>query len=528
MVRNFQKPGRSCVLSKNGMVASSHPVSSTVGLDILKRGGNAVDAALAMALVLPLCEPQSTGYFGDVFCIISQFNDSKFIGLNGSGKSPNKANSEILKSNGFKKIPETDLSTITLPGAMKAFESLHKKYSLLDLEELCQPAIHYAKTGVVVSPRVALDWQISLNNLKGTSQKFYTKSGKAYQIGDVFLAPQQAYVLEKFAKYGAKGFYEGEVANDLISSLNKLGGVHTFDDLKNVSCEYVDPIMIDFEKHSLVELPPNGQGVTAFLIKKMFDRLNICNIDPSSAERIHLEAEVVKIAYNIRNRYIGDPNFYDFELKHFSSDEFIEKYLSQINFNKANNEINTTWENHHKDTVYLTVIDKNRQMVSLIFSIFNSFGSGYASEKFGLLFHNRGAGFTLESGHPNELVGNKRPLHTIIPAFLKKKDDFIMPFGVMGGQYQANGHARLVSNIIDYGMDIQTAIDFPRSFPENGSLKLEEGYSDTVASELENKGHKILRPNQPIGGSQAIIYDLKKDILIGGSDPRKDGCALGY
>ena len=278
----------------------------------------------------------------------------------------------------------------------------------------------------------------------------------------------------------------------------------------------------------MVELPPNGQGVTAFLIKKMLDRLNIKDIDPRSAERVHLEAEVVKIAYNIRNQYVGDPNFYDFELKHFCSDKFIEKYLNQIDLNKANNEINTNWENHHKDTVYLTVVDKNRQMVSLIFSIFNSFGSGYASEKFGLLFHNRGAGFTLESGHPNELVGNKRPLHTIIPAFLKKKDDFIMPFGVMGGQYQANGHARLVSNIIDYGMDIQTAIDFPRSFPENGFLKLEEGYSDTVASELENKGHKILRPNQPIGGSQAIMYDLKKDILIGGSDPRKDGCALGY
>ncbi len=527
-MRNFQKQGRSLVLSYNGMVASSHSLSSSIGIEILKKGGNAVDAALAMAFVLPLCEPQSTGFFGDIFCIISQSNDSKFIGLNGSGRSPSMANSEILKSDGYKKIPETDISTITLPGAMKAFESLHKNFSLLDLKELCQPAIHYAKTGVVVSPRVALDWKISLNNLKGSSQKFYTKSGKAYEIGDVFFAPQQAYVLEKFAKYGAKGFYEGEVAEDLISSLNELGGFHTFDDLKNVSFEYVNPIIIDFEKHSLVELPPNGQGVTAFLIKKMLDRLNIKDIDPRSSERVHLEAEVVKIAYNIRNQYLGDPNFYDFELKHFCSDKFIEKYLNQIDFNKANNEINTNWENHHKDTVYLTVVDKNRQMVSLIFSIFNSFGSGYASEKFGLLFHNRGAGFTLESGHPNELVGNKRPLHTIIPAFLKKKDDFIMPFGVMGGQYQANGHARVVSNIIDYGMDIQTAIDFPRSFPENGCLKLEEGYSDKVASELENKGHKILRPDQPIGGSQAIMYDLKKDILIGGSDPRKDGCALGY
>ena len=528
MIRNFQTSGRSTVLSNIGMVATSHSLASSVGIDILKKGGNAIDSAIAMALMLPLCEPQSTGLFGDVFCIVKKKENSEFIGLNGSGKSPSAIDENkacLLKK---RKLPETGVLSITLPGAMKAFESLHKNYSLLDLEELCQPAIHYAKTGVVVSPRVALDWQTSLNNLKGTSQKFYTKSGNAYQIGDVFLAPQQAFVLEKFAKYGAKGFYEGEVAKDLISSLNKLGGVHTFDDLKNVSCEYVDPIIIDYEKHALVELPPNGQGVTAFLIKKMLDRLNISNFDPSSAERVHLEAEVVKIAYNIRNKYIGDPNFYDFELKHFCSDEFIEKYLNQIDLNKANNEINTKWENHHRDTVYLTVIDKNRQMVSLIFSIFNSFGSGYASEKFGLLFHNRGAGFTLESGHPNELVGNKRPLHTIIPAFLKKDDEFIMPFGVMGGQYQANGHARLVSNVIDYGMDIQTAIDFPRSFPENGYLKLEEGYTDKIAKDLEKMGHKILRPDQPVGGAQAIIYDMKNDILIGGSDPRKDGCALGY
>ncbi len=527
-MRNFQIPGKSSVFSKSGMVASSHPLSSSIGLNILKKGGNAVDAAIAMALILPLCEPQSTGYFGDVFCIISQPNKGKFVGLNGSGRSAKKENSKILKSKGHKKIPETDISTITLPGAMKAFESIHENFGNLDLQELCKPAIHYAKTGVVVSPRVAFDWQHSLKNLKGNALEFYTKNGRAFKTGDIFTAFQQANLLEKYAKHGSRGFYEGEVAEDLILSLNKLGGVHTLEDLKNVSVEYVDPITINFEKNSLIELPPNGQGVTAFLIKKMLDRFNIKDIDPWSAERVHLEAEVVKIAYNVRNRYIGDPNFKDFDLDHFCSEEYIDHYLSQIDLKKANNIINTHWENHHKDTVYLTAIDKNRQMVSIIFSIFNSFGSGYASEKFGLLFHNRGAGFTLESGHPNELLGNKRPLHTIIPAFLKKSNDFVMPFGVMGGQYQANGHARLVSNVTDYEMDIQTAIDFPRSFPDGGFLKLEEGYSDIVARDLEKKGHKILRPDQPIGGAQAIIYDINKDILIGGSDSRKDGCAIGY
>ena len=263
-------------------------------------------------------------------------------------------------------------------------------------------------------------------------------------------------------------------------------------------------------------------------MKKMLDQFDLKKISPLSSDRVHLEAEVAKLAYSLRNKLIGDPKFYEFKLEEFCSEEIASTLVKKIDLEIATPQEVQTTENSHKDTVYLTVIDENRCMVSLIFSIFNSFGSGFASEKFGLLFHNRGAGFSLENGHPNELTGGKRPLHTIIPAFLRKKNEFTMPFGVMGGQYQANGHARLISNFIDYGMDIQTAIDFPRSFPEGGQLKLEQGYPDSVAEELKKKGHKILRPAQPLGGAQAIIFDHKKGTLTGGSDPRKDGCALGY
>ena len=527
-MRNFQNPGKSITFSKNGMVATSHYLASVIGLDILKKGGNAVDSIIAMSLALPLCEPQSTGLFGDVFCILKLANKDDFIGLNGSGKSPLKINSDFLRQSGLKKIPETDVCSITLPGAIKSFESLHSKFGNMDLFDICKPAINYAEEGVVVSPRVAFDWYNSNKNLKGIAKKFYTKKGEPFKVGDIFYAPQQAKVLKKFAKDGFKAFYDGEVAEDLINSLNKLGGLHTLQDMNNVTVEDVKPISHLSNNYNLIELPPNGQGITAILITKMFDKFDLKKLDPMGAERIHIETEIVKLAYDMRNKFIADPNFYELNFDDFFSDKIVSDLVSKIDLDMANNKINTTWENHHKDTVYLTCIDKDRNMVSLIFSIFNSFGSGYASEKFGLLFHNRGAGFSLEKGHPNELSGEKRPLHTIIPAFLSKKNDFIMPFGVMGGQYQANGHARLISNIINYGMDVQSAIDFPRSFPENGYLKLEEGYSDIVAFELENKGHKILRPNQPIGGAQAIIYDINKDILMGGSDPRKDGCALGY
>ena len=398
----------------------------------------------------------------------------------------------------------------------------------MSISELCEPAIYYANQGVVITPRVSFDWLNSYKNLKGIAKKYYLNKGKPFKTGEIFYAPKQAEVLKIFSKNGAKGFYEGEVVDDLISSLNKLGGKHTYEDFSNFTVEYVEPVMEKFEDYELYELPPNCQGIVAILLKKLMDHFSLSSLDPLGSNRVHIEAECAKIAYNFRNKILGDPNYYHLNYENFFATTNIEYHVNKINLNNANNDINTHWHGNHKDTVYLTVVDKNRMMVSLIFSIFNSFGSGYASEKYGLIFHNRGAGFSLMKGHPNELVGGKRPLHTIIPAFLSKSNDFYMPFGVMGGQYQANGHARLISNVIDYGMDIQQAIDFPRSFPENGYLKLEQGYSEKVATDLENKGHKIERTFNPIGGAQAIIYDEKKDILYGGSDPRKDGIALGY
>ena len=527
-MRNFQLPGRSPTYSKQGMVATSHPIACTVGLDILKSGGNAIDAAIAMSFVLPICEPQSTGLFGDVFAMIKLGNSDNIIGLNGSGKAPMNISGELLRNRGLSKIPEDSVESITMPGAIAAIESLNKKYGTFDLNQLTKPAIYYAKNGVVVTPRVAFDWSNSFKNLKGVAKDFYSYMGKPYSMGSIFRSPGQAEVLKKIAQKGAIGFYEGEVADDFITSLSKIGGVHSYHDLKAVSVEYVDPCKFNFKGYELFEMPPNGQGITAILITKMLDKLNISNLEFDCSEKIHLEAEVAKLAYHSRNFMIADPKFYELNYDHFFSDDVVNKLISKISINKVLDQKNFQNFSTHKDTVYLTVVDKDRNMISLIFSIFNSFGSGFASEKYGILFHNRGAGFSIDQGHPNEIMGGKRPLHTIIPAFLRKKGKFIMPFGVMGGQYQANGHARLISNMVDFGMDIQEAIDNPRSFPEDGLLKLELGYSDAIAKELEVKGHKILRPDQPIGGAQAILHDLVTDTLIGGSDTRKDGLAIGY
>lgn len=527
-MRNFQLPGRSTVHAEQGMVATSHPLASTIGIEILKKGGNAVDAAVAMALILPLCEPQSTGLFGDVFALVKPANEDKIIGLNGSGRAPRNLTSDSLRKKGNLYVPECDVASITLPGAIKAFESLSNNYGKLGLEEICAPAIYYAENGVVVSPRVAFDWELSANNLKGVAREFYLDRGKSLRPGQKFSSSGQAMVLREFSKKGSKGFYEGEVAADLIDSLQNLGGVHTSEDFKDLRVNFVEPITAPFENFDLIEMPPNGQGVTAILMRKLMEKFEISKFDPAGVDRIHLEAEIAKLAYDARNRMIADPDFHEFNFEAFYSDEVVNNYSNKINLDTAMQMKIDQKGFSHKDTVYLTVIDRDCSMVSLIFSIFNSFGSGFSSEKLGLLFHNRGAGFSLEEGHPNELIGGKRPFHTIIPAFMRKYDEFIMPFGVMGGQYQANGHARLISNIIDFGMDVQTAIDFPRSFPENGFLKLESGYSDAIAGELESRGHKVVRPDQPIGGAQAIICDHHTGTLIGGSDPRKDGCALGY
>lgn len=333
-------------------------------------------------------------------------------------------------------------------------------------------------------------------------------------------------VLRKVAKEGRDGFYTGEVAEDMVNTLRAAGGCHTLDDFAQAEANYTTPISSTYQGIELLEHPPNGHGATAMLMLNILSHFDLPSMGLLSADRAHVEAEATKLAYDTRNRVIADPD-HCARLDHMLSLETAKNLAGLIQMNQALAMPAPGAEAIHKDTIYITVVDRDRMAVSLIYSIFHGFGSGLASDKFGILFQNRGAGFTLTEGHPNELAPGKRPLHTIIPGMLRQNGKVLMPFGVMGGAYQPNGHARLITNLHDFGLDVQEALDAPRSFADGQTMQVERGYSEEVRADLEDRGHNVVVPETPLGGGQAII--LRGDgLLEAGSDPRKDGCALGY
>lgn len=526
-MRDYQQDGRSAVLSQNGMCATSHPLAAKVAVNILEAGGNAVDAGIAAAMVLNICEPQMTGLGGDCFALLQPKPGAKFVGLNASGRAPAGLSAARMREAGHAAIPDGSADAVTIPGAVDGFVTLSTDYGHLPLDEVLAPAIRYAEEGIPVAPRVAFDWAIAADRLQGNARERYLLAGQAPKAGQVFAAPEQAQVLRKIAAQGRAGFYEGEVAEDMVSSLQAAGGSHTLADFAATKCDYVEPISTVYNGHTLAELPPNGHGATALLMANILAHFDIKSLDPLGAERAHLEAEAAKLAYDARDRFIADPASMQ-RLDHFLSPATAASLAALIDPSKALHLPSQRLESVHKETIYLTVVDKNRMALSLIYSVFHSFGSGIASDKFGILLQNRGAGFTLQKDHPNEAKGGKRPMHTIIPGMLEKPGEYLMPFGVMGGQYQPNGHMRFLSNIADYGMDPQMAISQPRSFAHAGELALERGYSNEARAKLAALGHTVMTPETAIGGAQAIRIDAKSGVLMAGSDPRKDGCALGY
>jgi gamma-glutamyltranspeptidase/glutathione hydrolase len=525
-MRDFQQPGRSAVFADNGICATSHPLAAKVAVQILEAGGNAMDAAIAGAVLLGICEPQSAGIGGDAFCLFNLAGSDDVHALNASGRAPAGLDAAKLRADGLDHLPISSVHAISLPGAMDGFIRLAKDHGKIGLKAILAPAIHYADAGVPVAPRVAFDYARSGGTLRGAGRTHFMVQDKALSLGQKFRASGQADVLRRVAMDGRAGFYEGEVAQDMVASLNAAGGTHSLDDFANVRSDYTTPISGAYKDIELVEHPPNGQGATAILMLNILKHFDIAGLDPLGTQRAHLEAEAAKLAYDTLNRVVADPD-HTARLEHMLSADTAAKLAGLIDPNTALPSSLPSAQAVHKDTVYITVVDKDRMCVSLIYSIFEAFGSGLASDKFGILFHNRAAGFTLEQGHPNEAMGNKRPLHTIIPSMVKRSGKIKMPFGVMGGAYQPCGHARLLTNMQDFGMDVQTAIDAPRCFAEHGGLTVETGYADSVAQALADKGHIVKRATKPIGGAQAIV--LRDDgVLEGASDPRKDGIALGY
>lgn len=525
-MRDFQFPGRSPVLATGGMCATSHPLGAKAAIDVLERGGNAMDAAIAGAVLLGICEPQMTGIGGDCFVLWSEGGSDKVHALNGSGRSPAALDAATLRDSGETAVPLHSAHAVTIPGAIDAFCHLSETVGKLGLDALLAPAIRYADQGVVVAPRVAFDWGNDAATLQGSARDHFLMGGQPPKAGDTFRAPGQAEVLRRIAKDGRDAFYTGEVAEDMLSALNALGGLHTAEDFAAVSCTPTTPISGSYKDIEVVEHPPNGQGATALLMLNILSQFDIAGMDPLGAQRVHIEAEATKLAYDARNRFLADAD-YASRADYMLEMDTAKRLAALIDPSKAMQSPAALTEAVHKDTIYITVVDGDGMAVSLIYSIFHGFGSGIGTDKFGLLMQNRGAGFTLEKGHPNELKGGKRPMHTIIPGMIREGGRITMPFGVMGGAYQCCGHARFATNLSDFGMDPQAAIDAPRAFSDKGILNVERGYSDSVRSELSDMGHEVAIPQTAIGGAQAIKIH-ESGVLEGASDARKDGCALGF
>ncbi|MCR9085519.1 MAG: gamma-glutamyltransferase family protein [Rhodobacteraceae bacterium] len=525
-MRDFHLPGRSTVFATEGMCATSHPVAAHTAIRILQDGGNAVDAAIAAGVLLGIAEPQMTGLGGDLFVLMTPPGENRILALNASGRAPAALRAETLRAAGHSSVPLNGAEAVTLPGAVAGFCKLSEEWGRLDLDQTLSPAIHYAEHGLPVAPRTAFDWAGFADLADGYARTHFLIDGTAPRPGHVFRAPGQAEVLRRIAAQGRAGFYEGEVAAEMVATLRERGGVHTETDFAEVEADWVNPISGDYKGMELVEHPPNGQGATAILLAKILARFDLPALDPFGAVRAHLEAEATKLAYDARDRFLADADHTN-RLAHMTDDATADALAALIDPKRAMPTPPPAAGAVHKETVTLSVVDKDRMVVSMIYSIFHDFGSGIATPNFGLLFHNRGAGFCLEPGHPNEIGGGKRPMHTIIPGMLRDAGRVSMPFGVMGGAYQATGHARFLTNTVDYELHPQAALDAPRSFATEGELRVERGYSETVCAELAEMGHKVVIPEVPIGGAQAIRVHAD-GVLEGASDARKDGCALGY
>ena len=529
-MRDLQLPGRSVVHAVNGAAATSHPLSTMTAIDILKRGGTAADAAVAACAVQCVVEPMSTGIGGDNFVLYAPKGTDKVWGLNASGKAPKGISAEYLMERQINRIETESVHSVTIPGAIDGWDKLLSKYGKLGLEACLQPAINYAEKGFAITPRVASDWgrmAAKLKNDPSTAKKYLVK-GQAPKAGDIHYLPELAKTLKAVAKKGRDAFYYGAIAADMVKHLKSHGGTHALDDFADAEAEIVEPIGTKYRGRTIRQIPPNGQGVTALVMMNILQGFDLSKWDPLSPERIHLEAEATRLAYSMRDMYVADPRFSDVPLKKMLSAKYADELRAKISMDRAMGPEEGSALPIYRDTIYLTVVDKDRNVCSFINSLYFGFGSTITSDKTGVLFQNRGAGFRVQPGHPNNIEGGKRPMHTIIPGMVTEKGKATVSYGVMGGAFQPVGHTHVLTNMFDYGMDPQEALDCARAFHLAGKLELERGIPASTAAALQKLGHTITTPEMPWGGGQMIAIDWKKGTLAAGSDPRKDGMAAGY
>ena len=530
---------RSEVIATNGMAATSHPLATQTALDVLKDGGNAIDAAIAANAVLGLVEPTGCGIGGDLFAIVWIEKDKKLYGLNSSGPAPQDMTIKKLKAMGIDKIPPFGPLPVTVPGAVAGWTALHKRFGNKSFEELFNNAIYYADNGFPITEVVGYYLQLSSERYKDypNFKDVWMPNGEALKKGDVFINKDLAGTYKQIAKSYGESFYKGDIAQTISKFIIEQGGFITVDDLKNYEPEWINPVSSSYRGFDVWELPPNGQGIAALQILNILEQYDIASMGHNSAEYIHLFTEAKKLAYEDRAKYYADMSFADVPVEELISKEYALERNKLINLKKAASFYDSgIFEDG--DTIYLTVADKDGNMVSLIQSNYRGMGSGMVPPNLGFMLQDRGEMFSLDPNHRNSLQGGKRPFHTIIPAFITKDNKPFISFGLMGGGMQPQGHAQIVVNIVDFKMNLQEAGDaarirhFDSSQPtgevmlNGGFLSLESGIPEHVRNELSKLGHNLRDEKGGYGGYQAIMK--KNEVYFGASESRKDGHASGY
>jgi gamma-glutamyltranspeptidase/glutathione hydrolase len=532
---------RSEVIASNGMAATSQPLATQVALDILKKGGNAIDATIAANAVLGLVEPTGAGIGGDLFALIWSADKGKLYGLNGSGKSPRSLKLEYFKENGYNFIPSYGPLPVSVPGCVDGWYEMHDMFGRLPMKDILQPAITYAREGFPVTEVIAYYLDRNIRSLKDypNIKEVYMPGGKAPAKGEIFKNPLLANTLEKIVKGGRNEFYRGSIARDIAAFMAKQGGFLTYDDLARHHSEWVEPVSTNYRGYDVWELPPNGQGIAALQILNILEGYDIASMGFGSSDYIHIFTEAKKLAYEDRAKYYTDPLFKEVPVAELISKKYAAERRKLIDPERAA-KVYDAGKIEAGNTVYLTVADKYGNMVSLIQSNYRGMGSGMCPTGLGFVLQDRGEMFNLEEGHANVYAPGKRPFHTIIPGFITRNKKPWISFGVMGGDMQPQGHAQIVVNLIDFKMNLQEAGDAPRihhvgsseptgqQMTDGGILLLESGFRTEVLQKLMSMGHTIQWDLGGYGGYQAIMRDDKTKVLFGASESRKDGQAAGY
>ena len=529
--RNY---GRSQVITQQGIAATSQTLASQAAVQILARGGTAVDAAIAANAVLAVVEPMKNGLGGDLFAIYYDSKTGKLQGLNASGPAPRALSPEFLAKQGVTTMPQQGIHSVTVPGAVDGWAKMHARYGKLPWKDLFQSAIAYAENGFPVSEAIQESWADPANRPRvkanAESTRVFFASGKPPQEGDLFRNPEMARAFRLIADKGPDAFYKGEIGAAILKTSRDLGGTMAAEDMAAFSSEWVQPISIDYRGWRVYELPPNGQGMAALEMLNIMETAPATPLGAFSPIEMHKRIEAMKLAYADVRRYDADPRAYDAPIAQLLSKEYARKRAALIDPNHAHCEV-PPGQPMGSDTTYLTVVDKDGNMVSWIQSVYAEFGSGVTVEGMGFLLQNRGGGFTLEPKHPNVLVGGKRPFHTIIPAFMERGDVHI-GFGIMGGFNQPLAHAQFVSNMVDYGMNVQAALESPRFTKRNSTgcdVSIEVRVPAGTLQQLSERGHQIAirrEYTQEMGRGQAILHNSKTGTNYAASDPRADGAAI--